>query len=138
MEGAASAHKSAVRKETRVVHAKQELPIVLQAPGVTIRSTNWNGMAALYVHMDAGADFTPVLKGLPGDLCSCPHWGYVLKGGLRLKYKDGHEEVARPGDLWYTPPGHTAMCDEETEFVEFSPEQEAGNLLEHVRKQILR
>ena len=121
-----------------MVVAKQELPIVLEAPGVTIRSTKWNGMAALYVYMDPGADFTPVLKGLPGDLCSCPHWGYVLKGELRLRYKDGHEEIARPGDLWYTPPGHTALCHEETEFVEFSPEKESENLLQHVRKQILR
>ena len=120
-----------------MVHAEQELPIVLQAPGVTIRSTNWNGMAALYVHMDAGTDFTPALKGLPDDLCSCPHWGYMLKGELHMRYKGGHEEVARPGDLWYMPPGHTVMCDEETEWVEFSPEQEFGNLLQHVRKQVL-
>jgi uncharacterized RmlC-like cupin family protein len=121
-----------------MVHAKQELPLSLEAPGVTIRSANWSGMTALYVHMDPGADFTPVLKGLPDDLCSCPHWGYVLKGELRLRYKDGREEVARPGELWYTPPGHTALCYEETEFVEFSPEKECRDLLEHVRKQLLR
>jgi hypothetical protein len=120
-----------------MVHAKQELPVVLELPGVTIRSTNWNEMAALYVHMEPGADFTPALKGLPDDLCSCPHWGYVLKGELRLRYKGGREEVARPGDLWYAPPGHTAFCHEETEFVEFSPAKEAGDLLQHVRKQVL-
>ena len=67
-----------------------------------------------------------------------PHWGYVLKGELRLRYRDGREEIARPGDLWHTPPGHTALCHEETEFVEFSPENEAESLLQHVRKQLQR
>ena len=50
--------------------AKENLPIKLELPGVTIRSTPWNGMAALYVQLAKGSDFTPVLKGLPDDLCS--------------------------------------------------------------------
>ena len=76
-----SGGKSAgARKEILMVYAKQELPIVLQAPGVLIRSTKWNGMAALYVHMDPGADFTPVLKGLPDDLCSSRTGGTCSRG----------------------------------------------------------
>jgi hypothetical protein len=78
----------------------------------------------------------PVLKGLADDLCSCPHWGYVTKGAIHLKYKDGSEEVARAGDLWHTPPGHTAWCNEDSEFVEFSPQHELLKLLEHVRRQV--
>jgi len=119
-----------------MVTEKNELPVVFEIPGVTIRSTNWNGMAALYVRLSAGADFTPVLKGLVDDLCSCPHWGYITKGAIHLKYKDGSEEVAREGDLWYTPPGHTAWCNEDSEFIEFSPQQEFASLLNHVRKQV--
>ena len=119
-----------------MVTEKEKLPVVFEVPGVTIRSTNWNGMAALYVRLSAGANFTPVLKGLADDLCSCPHWGYITKGAIHLKYKDGHEEVARAGDLWYTPPGHTAWCNEDSEFIEFSPEQEFASLLNHVRKQV--
>jgi hypothetical protein len=119
-----------------MVTEKNKLPVVFEVPGVTIRSTNWNGMAALSVRLSAGADFTPVLKGLADDLCSCPHWGYVTKGAIHLKYKDGLEEVARAGDLWYTPPGHTAWCNEDSEFIEFSPQQEFASLLNHVRKQV--
>jgi hypothetical protein len=119
-----------------MVTEKNKLPVVFEVPGVTIRSTNWNGMAALSVRLSAGADFTPVLKGLADDLCSCPHWGYVTKGAIHLKYKDGQEEVARAGDLWYTPPGHTAWCNEDSEFIEFSPQQEFASLLNHVRKQV--
>ena len=119
-----------------MVTEKTKLPVVLEVPGVTIQSTDWNGMAALYVRLSAGADFTPVLKGLADDLCSCPHWGYVTKGAIHLKYKDGIEEIARAGDLWYTPPGHTAWCIEDSEFIEFSPQQEFATLLDHVRKQV--
>ena len=119
-----------------MVTETDKLPVVFEVPGVTIRSTNWNGMAALYVRLSAGADFTPVLKGLADDLCSCPHWGYTTKGAIQLKYKNGHEEVARAGDLWYTPPGHTAWCNEDSEFIEFSPQQEFASLLTHVRKQV--
>ena len=119
-----------------MVTEKDKLPVVFEVSGVTIRATNWNGMAALYVRLGAGADFTPVLKGLVDDLCSCPHWGYVMKGAIHLRYKDGHEEVARAGDLWHTPPGHTAWCNEDSEFIEFSPQQEFANLLSHVRQQV--
>ena len=104
-----------------MVTETNKLPVVFEVPGVTIRSTNWNGMAALSVRLSAGADFTPVLKGLADDLCSCPHWGYVTKGAIHLKYTDGSEEIARAGDLWHTPPGHTAWCNEDSEYIEFSP-----------------
>jgi hypothetical protein len=119
-----------------MVTEKTRLPVVLEVPGMTIQSTEWNGMAALYVRLSAGADFTPVLKGLADDLCSCPHWGYVTKGAIYLKYKDGSEEIARAGDLWHTPPGHTAWCIEDSEFIEFSPQHELATLLDHVRKQV--
>jgi hypothetical protein len=116
--------------------AKENLPIKLELPGVTIRSTPWNGMAALYVQLAKGSDFTPVLKGLPDDLCQCPHWGYVLKGTLHLRYKDGREEIARVGDMWCTPPGHTAWCDEDCEYIEFSPEHDFNHVIDHVRRQL--
>ena len=119
-----------------MVTERTRLPVVLEVPGVTIRSADWNGMAALYVSLGAGADFTPVLRGLPDDLCSCPHWGYVTKGAIYLKYKDGREEIARAGDLWHAPPGHTAWCVQDSEFIEFSPQHEFAALLDHVRKQV--
>ena len=43
--------------------AKENLPVTFELPGVTIRSTPWHGMAALYVTLAAGSNFTPVLKG---------------------------------------------------------------------------
>ena len=116
--------------------AKENLPVILKAPGVAVRSVVWNGMAVNHIELDKGSDFTPVLKGLPDDLCTCHHWGYVLKGALRLRFKDGREEIAQAGDFWYTEPGHTGWCDEDTEFLEFSPADEYGLVIDHIKKQM--
>jgi hypothetical protein len=72
----------------------------------------------------ADVDATPLLRGLPGDQCQCPHWGYVLKG--RLTYQvDGREEVFEAGDAFYLPPGHIPVQNEPgSEFVQFSPTKE--------------
>ena len=55
-------------------------------------------------------DGTPLLKGLPGDRCQCPHWGYVLKGRLTYRFAD-HEEVFEAGDAFYLPPGHVPLAE---------------------------
>lgn len=36
----------------------------------------------------AGVDAAPLFKGSPNDECQFPHWGYVLKGRARMRYKD--------------------------------------------------
>lgn len=88
------------------------------------------------VKLAKGSDFTPILKGLPDDLCQCPHWGYILSGSLTIRYKDGREETMRAGDLWHAPPGHTGWCDEDTEYVEFNPAKEFDHALAHVKEQL--
>ena len=94
----------------------------------------WGGMYAHYVELPAGMDFTPLLQGLPNDLCHCPHWGYVLKGSLNLRYADNSEEVIKAGEVFYIPAGHTAWTEEETAFIDFSPEKEFEEVSEHVTK----
>src|SRR5271156_149180 len=69
------------------------------------------------------SDLAPVLKGLPGDACQCPHWGYLFSGSMTVRYAD-HEEVIRPGDAFYMPPGHVPAAQAGTEFVLFSPTEE--------------
>jgi hypothetical protein len=87
----------------------------------------------MIVSLPAGTDLGPLLRGLPNDLCPCPHWGYVLKGRMRMTYSDG-EEVLTQGDLFYMPPGHTGVVEEDVEFVEFSPPGEHEAVLEVVRR----
>jgi hypothetical protein len=116
--------------------SKDNLPVLLDAPGATLRSARWGGMTVAYAKCAKGTDFTPLLKGLKEDMCQCPHWGYVLKGTLHLRYSDGREETVRAGEMWHAAPGHTAWCDEDTEYIDVNPSQEFADVIDHVRKQM--
>jgi hypothetical protein len=71
-------------------------------------------------------DGTSLLKGLPDDRCQCPHWGYVIKGSMTVRFPD-RDEVYEAGDAFYTPPGHIPLKQQaDTEVVMFSPEKELG------------
>src|SRR5438552_3029015 len=59
--------------------SRNELPEVLGA-----RATDWGDLRSIVLSLPAGTDLAPLLKGLPNDLCSCPHWGYVFKGRMRV------------------------------------------------------
>ena len=103
------------------MHApKSELPMLLEAGDATIRGIDWDDMRVAVVSVPAGTDFGPLLNGHPKDQCPCPHWGYVVKGRLKIQADDG-EETLRTGDVFYLPAGHTAVAMEETEFLEVSP-----------------
>ena len=66
----------------------------------------------------------PLLRGLPGGQCHCPHWGYVFKGRLTWRFAD-HEEVYEAGRRVLRPAGpHAAWPRPGAEFVQFSPAEE--------------
>jgi hypothetical protein len=54
---------------------------------------------------DVDLDGAPMMVGLPGDACQCPHWGVVLKGRQTFRFAD-HEETFEEGDAFYVGPGH--------------------------------
>src|SRR5256714_7644436 len=76
--------------------------------------TEWHqdvdGYTVNIVSFKVDIDSTPLLKGLPGDSCHCPHWGYVLSGRLTFRFPD-HEEVFEAGDAFYVPPGHVQLAE---------------------------
>lgn len=98
-----------------------DVPVVTDMGGVVIRLTEWGAMNVALQTFPASTDTKPIFRGLPDDRCQSPHWGYVLRGRIRVRYRD-HEEVIEAGDAFYLEPGHTALYEEETEMVEFSPE----------------
>jgi hypothetical protein len=79
------------------------------------------------------ADLTPYFKGLPDDRCQAAHWGYVVRGKVSFRSRDG-EETFETGDAYYVPPGHTPVLYAGTEVVEFSPTAELQQTLEVVTK----
>ena len=113
------------------------LPIKMQAGDVIARTLGgWGGMAVGHAELPAGADFTPLLEGLPDDKCACPHWGYVLKGSIHWRYTDGTEEVVKAGEVFYAPSGHTGWVEEATAFLDFSPEKELAEVQNHIEKKL--
>lgn len=111
---------------------RDELPILFGDESGGVRGADWGGLRTMFNWLPAGTDLSPVLKGLPNDLCPCPHWGYVIEGRIRIVYAD-REEVPGAGDLFYLPPGHTPVVEEDCEFVEFSRPEEYQPVLEHVQ-----
>ena len=86
--------------------SKNELTKVMDEEEMTMYEAVWGEMHVEYDIFKKRYDITPLLKGLPNDRDPCPHWGIVVKGQLKIIY-DGKEEIAKAGDAYYFPPGHT-------------------------------
>ena len=87
------------------------------------RSEELDGYSVSFVSIRETHDLAALLKGLPGDSCQCPHWGYVFKGRLTWRFGD-REEVVEAGDAFFAPPGHVPEAEAGSEFVQFSPVEE--------------
>ncbi|MEW1912179.1 hypothetical protein AB0442_27695 [Kitasatospora sp. NPDC085895] len=77
------------------------------------------GWTVDHVEFREPVDGAAAMAGLPGG-CSCPHWGYVLRGRMAFRFAD-HEEVFETGDVFHLPPGHVPRIAAGTEIVQFSP-----------------
>ena len=51
---------------------------------------------------------------------------------MTVRYTDGREEVLRAGEMFYLPPGHTPLFQEDSAFVEFSPQRGYEELITRV------
>ena len=96
----------------------------------------WGGMAVDINNAPAGSDFTPLLTGLENDKCQVPHWGYVIKGSIRISFQDGTEEVFSEGEAFFMKAGHTGVVLEDLLLVSFSPEDEMQELVEHINSRV--
>jgi hypothetical protein len=112
------------------------IPAELKAGLLETRGTQWADIAVRYLDLPPGTDFTPLLKGLPADRCQSPHWGYVLRGSIRMRYANGDEELTEAGEVFYWPAGHTGWTEQGIAFLEFSPAADITPVLEHVKAQL--
>lgn len=72
-----------------------------------------------------------LLRGLPGDSCPCPHWGYLFAGKITVTYAD-RVEVYQAGDAFLMSPGHVPAAEAGTEFVQFSPTDQLNEVRAHM------
>lgn len=119
--------------------AKDQVDVRMQIPGATIRqrmdfgdATGLGKMSGEYFTLAAGVDTTPLFKGLDGDLCQCPHWGFVVRGQLTTTDASGKQETVRADDLFYWPPGHNVHVDADAEIVMFSPQHKHSEVIGHM------
>ncbi len=115
--------------------SKESASQVEQHGPVDDRHEDIEGYTVNFVSFSQDIDATPLLEGLPGDSCQCPHWGYVLKGRLTYRFAD-HEEVFEAGDAFYLPPGHVPLADAGSELVQFSPSEELREVTEAMTRKM--
>jgi len=118
---------------------KDEIDVKLTIPGVVIRQRTDFGQVSgsekigcECFTLAAGVDTTPLFAGLEGDLCQCPHWGFVLHGQLTTTDATGARETVRANDLFYWPPGHNVKVDADAEIIMFSPQREHTAVIDHM------
>ena len=75
-------------------------------------------MTVGYFRVAKGTDLGPALVGLPGDMCQCPHWGYMLEGTLLMRTPSG-DHTYEAGQAFYWAPGHSPEALEDCAYVDF-------------------
>jgi prepilin-type processing-associated H-X9-DG protein len=119
------------------MHASEDqLAVELEAGALRTRGEEWGDQCVRHCDLPPGTDLRPLLQGLPGDRCECPHHGYVFSGSINVQYADGSVEVSRAGDLYYWPAGHVGWTDEGVRFIEFSPADQIRPVLAHLAAQV--
>ena len=119
--------------------AKDKVDVRMEIPGAVIRQrTDFGDVSGLdkisgeYFTLSKGVDTTPLFEGLEGDLCQCPHWGFVLRGQITTTDAKGARETVNANDLFYWPPGHNVKVDVDAEIVMFSPQREHTEVIDHM------
>ena len=119
------------------MHAsKNNLPILVEAGPNQVRGADWGAMRVAVVSVPAGADFGPLLAGLRDDRCQGEHWGYVIKGRLRIIDAKNEEEMLMAGDYYHLAPGHTGVALEDTEFIEVGAPGPHQQFVEQAKRNI--
>lgn len=123
--------------------AKQDVDVKMEIPGAVIRqkldfgdATGYSKISCEYFTLAAGVDTTPLFQGLDGNVCQCPHWGYVLEGTITTTSATGRQETVRANDLFYWPEGHNVKVTEDAEIIMFSPQREHTHVIDHMREKV--
>ena len=122
---------------------KDDVDVRLEIPGAVVRQrrefgsiAGFDRISGEYFTLGAGVDTAPLFEGLQGNLCQCPHWGFVLRGQLTTTDANGVRETVKANDLFYWPPGHNVKVDADAEIIMFSPEAEHTHVIEHMTRKV--
>ena len=72
---------------------KQRLPaeqVVWLVLGMALDARGFDKISGAYFSLSKGVDTTPLFQGLEGNLCQCPHWGFVVVSRVVGEMKMAH------------------------------------------------
>lgn len=120
---------------------KERVQVKMQIPGATLRQqegfgdvSGFSTISGEYFSLASGVDTSPLFEGLDGNLCQCPHWGFVVRGRITTTDTNGRRETVKTNDLFYWPPGHNVRVDEDSDIVMFSPQHEHTKVIDHMKQ----
>jgi hypothetical protein len=110
----------------------------VEVEGLDVRLDHLEGgYSVCFEKHTADAELGALFRGLPGDRCPLPRWGYVVKGKVSFAFPD-HKETFEAGDAYYVPPGHVPVHHAGAEIVEFSPTDVLEKTIKVVRSNLQR
>lgn len=119
--------------------SKDQISAKINVPGAVARqatdfgdASGYGKIAGEYFSLGTGTDIAPLLKGLDGDACHSPHWGYMISGEVVVTYTDGNVDICTQNDLFYWPPGHSVRVLGDAEVILFSPQHEHTQVMDHM------
>lgn len=115
--------------------SRSTTPVGIDLPIVEGRYAELDDHTVAFETFKQDLDVTPYFHGLPGDVCSCQHLGYVLAGQLTFRWPD-HEETYIAGDAYVVAPGHSPLIAAGTSVVEFSRTSELQPVMEVIGRNI--
>ena len=81
---------------------KNNVDVKMEIPGAVLRQktdfgdvSGFGKISGEYFTLSAGVDTTQLFQGLEGNLCQCPHWGFVLSGQLETTDSNGMRETVK-------------------------------------------
>ena len=94
-----------------------------------------DGYEVTFLDLREEVDMAGLLKGLPDDLCPCPHWGYVTAGRVTFTFRD-HTEEFTAGDAFHVVGGHSPAVSAGTSWLLFSPADEMAVVNETIERNL--
>jgi hypothetical protein len=111
---------------------RDDVPVAIKDDNVELRLAEVGPMTMAFIRLAKGTDLGPALAGLEGDMCQCPHWGYMIEGRLLMRSPDG-DTVYEAGQAFYWAAGHVPVALEDCAYVDFSPTEEFAKVIRHIQ-----
>lgn len=119
--------------------AREDVDVRMQIPGAVVRQRKefgsvkgYDTISGEFFSLSAGVDTTPLFVGLAGNVCQCPHWGFVIRGEIMTTNSAGEQETVTTNDLFHWPPGHNVRVLADADIIMFSPQREHSQVIDHM------